>query len=66
MLMVDSSRQRSDARADREKRLAEALRANLKRRKDSERRKSAPCTPADASVERNSGGSAGPASSGER
>jgi hypothetical protein len=66
MLMVESFRQRPDARADREKRLAEALRANLKRRKDSERRKSAAGAPADASLERNSGGSAGRASSDER
>jgi hypothetical protein len=66
MLMVESSRQRSDARAERDKRLAEALRANLKRRKDSERRKSAAGAPADVSGERNSGGSARPASSGNK
>jgi hypothetical protein len=66
MPMVESSGRRPDARADREKRLAEALRANLKRRKDSERRKSAAAASSDVSVERNSRGSAGAASSDER
>jgi hypothetical protein len=64
--MDESSRQRPDLRAERDKRLAEALRANLKRRKDSGRRKSAASAAADALGEQGSGGPVGPASSGER
>jgi hypothetical protein len=64
--MGENSRQRPDRRAERDKRLAEALRANLKRRKDSGRRKSAAGAAADVLGEPGSGGPAGPASSGER
>jgi hypothetical protein len=64
--MGENSRQRPDRRAERDKRLAEALRANLKLRKDSGRRKSAAGAAADGLGEQGSGGPAGPASSGER
>jgi hypothetical protein len=66
MLMAESSRQQPDRRAERDKRLAEALRDNLKRRKDSGRRKSAAGAAADVLGEQASGGPAGPVSSGER
>jgi len=40
--MTDSSREKPDHRSERERRLADALRANLKRRKAQQRQRAAP------------------------